>query len=377
MAPVEVIPVKSRHDLTRFIRLPSRLHRNDPNWIAPLVMEQRSTLSARQNPFFQHSDVRLWLARSKGTDVGRISAQINHHALALHHEAAGHFGFLAAINEPAVFEALTRTAQSWLRDNGMKKIQGPISLSINEETGLLVDGFDTPPMLLMGHDHPYVGPRLEECGYAKAKDVYAYLYDMAVEVPPSARKLLARPLPADVSLRQLDMRRYDDEIGNITEIFNDAWSENWGFVPLTEAETTHLATSLRPVIDKDLVWFVEVAGEPAAFAICLPNINEAIRDLGGRLWPFGWAKLLWRLKIAGVRTARVPLMGVKRKHATSLAGALMPFLLIDAMRKGASRKGLRTVELGWILEDNLPMRRIIEAMGGVAYKTYRVYEKAL
>ena len=259
----------------------------------------------------------------------------------------------------------------------MKRIEGPFNLNINEEMGLLVDGFDTPPMLLMGHDKPYIGARVEELGFAKAKDVYAYLYDITADLPAGARRLLSRPLPKGIVVRPIDFKHYNAEIATITEIFNDAWLNNWGFVPLTKIETDHLAKSLKPLLDPRLVSIVEQDGEPVGFLVCLPNLNAAIRDLGGKLLPFGWAKLLWRLKVSGVKTARVPLMGVKRSAAKGVIGSLLPFLVIDAVRQEAVKMGFTHIELSWILEDNMPMRRLNESLGGVAYKTYRIYSKAL
>jgi hypothetical protein len=256
-------------------------------------------------------------------------------------------------------------------------MQGPFNLNINEEIGLLVAGFDTPPMLLMGHDKPYVGGRIEEQGLRKEKDVYAYLYDITVDLPAGARRLVDRPLPEELTVRRLDFKHYDDEIRIITGVFNDSWVNNWGFVPLTEIEADYLAKSLRPLLDPRLARIIERNGEAVGFLIGLPNLNEAIRDLGGKLLPFGWAKLLWRLKVSGLKTARVPLMGVKRSAAQGVLGSLLPFLLIDAVRKEAAHMGFTHVELSWILEDNMPMRRINESLGGVAYKIYRIYEKPL
>ena len=376
MTAIDIIPVQGSALLDRFIRLPERLHRDDPAYVAPLHLERRDALTAK-NPFFGHADVQFWLARKDGRDVGRISAQIDHQALSVRPDAAGQFGLLAAEDDPAIFHALISTAEDWLRARGMKRIQGPINLNINEEIGLLVDGFDTPPMLLMGHDRPYVGGRIEEQGYTKERDLYAYLYDITVDLPTAARRLIDRPLPKEFRVRRIDFKHYNDEIRIITEIFNDAWLENWGFVPLTEIETDYLAKSLRPLLNPRLVSIVEHDGDPVGFLICLPNLNEAIRGLNGKLLPFGWAKLLWRLKVSGVKTARVPLMGVKRSAAKGVIGKLLPFLLIDAVRKEAADMGFTHVELSWILEDNLPMRHINESLGGVAYKTYRVYEKAL
>jgi hypothetical protein len=373
---IDIIPVQGSPLLDRFIRLPERLHSNDPHYIAPLHLERKDALTPK-NPFFGHAEVQFWIARRDGRDVGRISAQIDHQALAIRPDAAGQFGLLAAEDDPAIFRALLATAGDWLRAHGMKRIQGPFNLNINEEIGLLVDGFDTPPMLLMGHDKPYIGKRLEEQGFAKEKDVYAYLYDITVDLPAGARRLLERPLPKELTVRRIDFKRYNEEIRTITEIFNDAWLNNWGFVPLTETETDYLAKSLKPLLDPRLANIVERDGEPVGFLVGLPNLNEAIRDLGGKLLPFGWAKLLWRLKVSGVKTARVPLMGIKRSASHGVIGSLLPFLLIDAVRKEALRMGFTHIELSWILEDNMPMRRINESLGSVAYKTYRIYEKPL
>lgn len=376
MTSIEIIPVKGAALLERFIRLPERLHKDDPNYITPLHLERRDALTAK-NPFLRRAEVQLWIARKDGRDVGRISAQIDPYALELRPDGTGQFGLIAAEDDPEIFKALFATAEDWLRARRMTRMQGPLNLNINEEIGLLVDGFDTPPMLLMGHEQPYMGPRLEEQGLRKEKDVYAYIYDISVELPPGARRLLDRPLPSGITVRRLDFKRYNEEIRTVTSIFNDAWQNNWGFVPLTEIETEHLAKSLRPLLDTRLVRFVEQDGEPVGFIVCLPNLNEAIRGLNGKLLPFGWAKLLWRLKVSGVRTARVPLMGIRRSASQGIIGSLLPFLLIDSVRKDARTMGFREIELSWILEDNMPMRRINESLGGTAYKTYRIYEKAL
>lgn len=373
---ITILPVDSAALMKRFIRLPSRLHADDPNWITPLELEREEAFSPKKNPLFQHTEVQFWLAVRDGRDVGRISAQVERRAVE-QGDHTGHFGLIAAEDDPAVFAALFATAEGWLRERGMTQVLGPFNLNINEETGVLVDGFDTPPMLLMGHDLPYVGRRIEALGYAKAKDVYAYLVDISKPFPKAIETLVAREPPKGYRLRKLDMKRYRKDIGDITEIFNDAWSQNWRFAPLTPADTDHLAKAMKPILNPDMVWFVDVDGEPAGFIVGLPNINEALAGLDGKLLPFGWAKLLWRLKVRGVKTARVPLMGVKRKFASGLGGALLPFLIIDRLRREGLPLGYRMVELSWILEDNLPMNRINVAIGARAYKTYRVYGKAL
>ncbi len=377
MSRIEILPVQGKALLRRFILLAERLHADDPAYIAPLHMEREEALTEK-NPFFGHAEVQYWLAQRDGRDVGRISAQIDTLAQSLDPDAPGLFGMLAFEDDPAICKALLDTAEAWLRARGRQTMQGPFNLNINEETGLLVDGFSTPPMLLMPHDKPYIAGHLEANGLAKVKDVYAYLYDITGELPASVRRLLARELPKDVTVRRMELKNLKTEIRNVTSIFNDAWSQNWGFVPLTEAETDYLAKSLKPLLVSELTSLVERNGEPVAFLIGLPNLNEAIRDLKGKMLPFGWAKLLWRLKVKGVKTARVPLMGVRRAAAAQdMIGALMPFLMIDMVRSQAIRKGFTHIELSWILEDNMPMRRMNESLGAKPYKTYRVYGKAL
>lgn len=373
MNRIEIIPVVTPAELDRFIRLPSRLYAGDPAFVAPLVMERREALSPTKNPYFQHAETQFWLARRDGRDVGRISAQIDR---LVTDPDVGHFGMIAAEDDAEVFAALFAAAEGWLRARGKRRVMGPFNLSINEETGLLVDGFDTPPVMLMGHDPRYAGPRIEALGYAKVKDLIAYLYDIDHELPAAARRKIDSRKATALTVRRLDMSRYREEFDTVTAIFNDAWSQNWGFIAFTEAEIAHMAKSLKMLIDPNCVAIVEMNGEAIGFGIALPNLNELIADFDGRLLPFNWLKLMLRLR-RGARTARVPLMGIRRSVSGSLVGGLAPFLVIDALRKGLQAKGVRQVELSWILEDNRPMRHVIEALGGDPYKTYRVYEKTL
>jgi hypothetical protein len=284
---------------------------------------------------------------------------------------------LTAVDDPSVFAALLTTAEAWLAARGVRRAQGPFNLSINEESGLLVDGFNTPPMLMMPHDAPYVAPHLERLGYGKIRDLYAYLCDTTAALPSASAALIARGLPRDVTLRPMRFKSLKEDIASLVSIFNDAWATHWGFVPITESEVDHMAKAMRPLLHERLIWFADVKGEPAAFGLCLPDLNAAIRDLGGSLMPFGWAKLLWRLKVSGVSTARVPLMGVRKVYGEGLLGRLLALHVVEALRREAVAKGITAVEMSWILEDNLPMRHLAEAIGGWAYKTYRVYEKAL
>ena len=373
MSGVETIAVSTPAEMDRFIRLPAALYGADPNFVPPLLLEREEALSPKKNPYFQHAEAKFWLARRDGRDVGRISAQIDR---LVKDPEVGHFGMLVAEDDPAAIGALFAAAEGWLRERGRKRVLGPFNLSINEESGLLVDGFDTPPMLLMGHDARYLGGRVEAQGYAKAKDLFAYIVDTAGSLPDSAQRFIAKRMPKNMTVRNLDTKRYREEFDTVTAIFNDAWSRNWGFLPFTEAEIAHMAKSMKPLIDPRCVAIAELNGEAIGFGVALPNLNELIADFDGRLLPFNWLKLLHRLR-RGSRTARVPLMGIRRSVNGGLVGALAPFLVIDAMRKGLQAKGVRQVELSWILEDNRPMRHMIEDLGGVAYKTYRVYEKSL
>ncbi len=374
---IAIEPVSTRAQMTRFIRLPNRLNAHDPNYIAPLIAERRQALSPATNPFFDHAEAQFWLARRDGRDVGRISAQLDRLAPSDGGASIGHFGLIAAEDDAEVFAILLRTAEDWLRERGCGRALGPMNLSVNEEVGLLIDGFDTPPMVMMGHDPRYAGRQVEAQGYVKAKDVHAYLCRSINELPEPVLRRARRALPKGVTLRCLNMRNYDAEVVTLTRILNDAWAGNWGFTPTTEAETRALGKALKSVIDPRLVWFAEIEGEPAGVIVYLPNVNEAIRDLGGRLLPFGWLKLVWRLKVARVKSVRVPLMGVSRKFHRDRRGQLLPFLMIDAGATKACALGYERFELSWVLEDNMPMRRISESIGASIYKTYRLYEKAL
>lgn len=375
---LEITEVRDRRTMLQFLELPRALYADDPNWVAPLLFERLNHLDPRKNPFFDHAEAVYWIVRREGRAVGRISAQVNRAHLDQHRDGTGHFGFLEAEDDPEVFTLLLHTAEAWLRDKGLTRILGPYSLSINDESGLLVDGFDTPPSLMMGHAKPYYASQMDARGYVKAKDLIAYDYDLLTE-PRETLKAFIRKAQAEneLTFRPMDMARYDQELAMIVDIFNDAWAGNWGFLPFAEPEMRYLARSLKPLIKAECVSIAEISGEPAAMAVSLPNINDAIADLDGRLLPFGWAKLLWRLKVRGVKSARLPLMGVRRRfQGTAVSTALM-LGVIDAIRAYHHGHGTKQAELSWILEDNRPVRKLIEMFGGRPYKTYRLYAKDL
>ena len=371
---LRVVPAERGRARADFLRLPWRLYAGDRAWVPPLLLERRRQLS-RRRPFFAHARAAFWVAYRDGRPVGRISAQVDRLHLEHHHDGAGFFGLLEAEDDGEVFAALAATAEGWLRAAGLCCARGPFDLSINEECGLLVDGFATPPKVMMRHGRPYYAARLEECRYHSAKDLLAYRLDVDITLPPLMQAAVARL--QDVRVRPLRRARLREELGILREIFEDAWSDNWGFVPFTAAEFEELGWVLRFVVEDDFVQIAEVGGTPAAMLVLLPNVNELIRDLDGRLLPFGWVRLLARLRRPRVEAGRVALMGVRKLYQRTALGLGLACLVIDAVRRAAQAQGLREVELSWILEDNLPVRRIIEGLGGALYKRYRIYEKAL
>ena len=377
-ATVGIQTVHDRADLKAFLDVTRHVYRNDPSWVQPLTLERLDHLNPRKNPFLDGIEACYWIVYLDGKPAGRISAQVNAAHLELHHDATGHFGFLEAIDDEEAFSLLLDTASTWLRLRRMERMQGPFNLSINDESGLLVEGFDTPPSMMMPHGKPYYDARLAEQGLVKAKDLIAYRYDNTMPIPPTARRLIERTAKTGgLVVRPLDMRHYVDEIRLICDIFNDAWAENWGFIPFGDAEAQYLAKAIRPLISAGCFAIAELDGEPVAMTVTLPNLNEAIADLDGRLLPFGWAKLLWRLKVTGVKSGRMPLMGLRRKWHGTLKGTAATLGVMDAVNRYHRSQGVREGELSWVLEDNAAVQHLIEAVGAVPYKRYRVYEKAL
>jgi hypothetical protein len=376
---IVVSPVETKADMKAFIQLPNRLYAGHKGYIPPLNMEREEAFSPKKNPVFQHLEARFFLARRAGKVVGRISAQVDSLYLERYADKTGHFGCLVAEDDPAIFAALFAAAEAWLREKGMARVTGPFSLSINEETGLLVWGFDSRSVLMVPYDPPWSGPRVEGAGYKKIKDLFSYDYDVQNAPETIGRRLMARADMADaVKVRTINTKMFDAEIRTMVDIFNDAWSDNWGYVPFTQAEIDHAAKALRPVIVPELFIFVEVDDEAVAYVLALANLNEAIADFGGKLNPINLAKLLWRLKISGIHSTRVPLMGVRKKFRNHpLMGAGLAMMAIDTLRANGKRMGKTSAELGWILDDNKPTNNIIRSVGGVHYKTHRIYEKAL
>lgn len=372
---LDLRPVTDRRTLDDFVRVPWALFRDDPNWIPPLVFERKEALAAKQ-PVFAHLDWQGWVAYRSGVAIGRITAQIDRLHLERYGDATGFFGYVDAPNDAAVFARLFETAEHWLVERGMQRARGPFGLNINQEVGLLVDGFDSPPYFMMTHAHPYYGEAVERCGYAKAVDLFAYLIRADFAPPPVMASLYAR-LKREVSIRPLDPRHKDRDLAIVRDIFNDAWADNWGFVPFTAEEFRAIGHEMLMIIPPDFIQIAEMRGEPVAFIVLLPNVNEVIADLDGRLLPFGWCKILKRLKFGYPRTARIPLMGVRRRLHKTRYGPGLALSVVEALREPGLRMGLEDVEMSWILDSNEAMKNIIATLGGRESKRYRIYEKSL
>jgi hypothetical protein len=363
-------------NLKEFLDVVERIYRDDRNFVRPLDFELKQRLS-RKNPFFRHGEGTLFTAHQNGTCVGRCTAQIDRAWNDRYGERTGFFGFFDTIDDPEVASALLQRASEWLRSRGMRRLLGPFSLNSNEETGCLVDGFDTPPMVMMPHHRSYQGRLIEEAGLTKAKDLYAWRYVVG-PLPKRAQKAvdMIAALP-EVKRRHVDRKNLENEVRLVMDIFNDGWSDNWGFVPLTTPELKKLADDFKLLLVPELTQIVEIDGEPAAFAIAIPNLNEFIHDLNGKLLPTGAAKLLWRFKVKGPKTARLALLGIRKKFRNQKKyGALSAYMYGELSRSGA-RLGIEWGELSWTLEDNHPVNLGIKMMGGEVYKTYRLYERAL
>ena len=375
---VTIRQVLTRADRSEFVDFVWKVYKDDPAWVPPLKDEVHGLINPRKNPWFEHARACFWLAERHGQPVGRISAQVDDLVQEHMGQGTGQWGMFEALDGEAA-AALIARAETWLREQGMTRALGPVSLSIWDEPGLEIEGFTEPPTVMMGHHRPEYHPWIEAAGYTKARDLLTYEVDIAHWWDARIAKLikLGERNPR-LRLRQVDKRRFAAEASVILHLLNDAWSDNWGFVPLTESEIAYAGKKLKPIIYSDLVWIAELDGEPVAFMITLPDINELIRDLDGKLFPFGWARLLWRLRHPKTHRARVPLMGVSKKlHGTRLASQLAFMLIEFTRREVVSKFGVEIGEFGWILEDNKGMLSIAQLPGAKVNHRYRIFEKAL
>jgi len=375
---VTIRPVETKKDRKAFVDFAWDVYKDDPHWVPPLKDEVHGLITPGKNPWFEHARAQLWLAERGGKVVGRISAQVDDLVQEHMCKGIGQWGFFDALEGEAA-AALIATAEDWLRAQGMTSALGPITLSIWDEPGLEIEGFDEPPTAMMGHHRPEYQAWVEAAGYEKAKDLVTYALDISNwHDPLIARLIAAGERNPRIRIRLIDKSRFDEEARLILNLLNDAWSNNWGYVPLTESEIAYAGKKLKPIIFKELVRVAEVDGEPVAFMLTIPDINELLKDLDGELYPFNWIKLLWRLRKPQTRRLRVPLMGVARKlHGSRLASQLA-FMMIEFTRRDAiSKYGATHGEFGWILEDNKGMLSIAQLPGAAINHRYRIYQKQL
>lgn len=374
-------PVKTRGDRAAFLDLPYRAYRDLPAWRAPLRFERAQQLDPRHNPGLAHIDHALFLARRGDRVVGRIAAIVNRLHLQQHGGATGHFGFLDTLGpDPDAVAALMQAAEGWLAARGMTHVAGPFNFSINEECGVLVEGFDTPPMMMMPHGRPDYAPALEALGFAREIDLYAFRHVFAdgYTIPPKVQKLKAafERDPA-LTIRPLDMKNFKADIDLVMDIFNDAWSQNWGFIPFQADQISTMARELKPLIHADALWIAYINGAAAGFVLILPDINEIADGLDGRIMPLGWAQLLYRLKLRGPVRARLPLAGLRRGFHKSRRGLLAMTGAFEAAFAAQYRRGVREIESSWILETNRDLLNLVALYDMPRYKTYRIYGKAI
>lgn len=372
---LRVREIAGGRDLRRFIGLAWRENARDPRWVPPLLRAKKAALNRRKHPFHRHAEVAYFLAERGGVAVGRIAAVVNHLHNEFHQERTGFFGFFEADDDEQVARALLEAAATWLRARGMERLRGPMNFSTNEEhasPGVLIEGFDTPPVILMSHNPPYYGRLLESAGLEKAKDLLAYWLEGVTPPERLVRGVERLAQRAGVGVRSLDMRRFEEEVATIKAVYNSAWSRNWGFVPMTDAEFDYMAKELKPIVDPHLCLIAEADGQAVGFSLALPDLNRALRKLPrGRLLPFGIFRLLRERR--RIPALRVITLGFRPGYQHQGLGAL---LYLRTWQVGVAR-GYDRAEASWILEDNHDMRRALENMGARAYKRYRVYERSL
>lgn len=380
---IVIEPVITKAQKKAFIALAYQINADDPHWVPPLKTEMRALLDPKKNPFFDHATVQLLLAREGGKLVGRISAHIDHLALEQPLEqgmgpGTGNWGLLEADSEAAA-TTLIGAAEDWLKDKGMRRVLAPLSLSVWDEPGLLTKGHDHPPTIMMGHNKADYQGWIENAGYKTAKHLYTYRLTVQDGFTPLiARIVKSGQRNSKINIRPVDKKNFDRDAKIIMDILNDAWSQNWGFVPLTDREIDHVGKKLKAIVHEQLIMIAEFEDKPVAFMMTLPNINEAIQNMGGNLLPFNWAKLLWWLRNPKSQTMRVPLMGVRKDLQNSRLTSQLAFMMIEQIRINATRDfGTEAAEMGWILEDNQGMVSVAEAIDADINKVYTLYDKAI
>ncbi|MEW6086808.1 MAG: N-acetyltransferase [bacterium] len=371
MSEITIKEVESKKDLHIFIRFPYELYKNDPNWVPPLLIEREEFFNPKKNPFYEHAEIKLFLAFKGREPVGRISAHINFNHNNFYKDKVGFFGFFECEKDYAVAEKLLSKASLWLKSKGMDIARGPMNFSTNEECGLLVKGYDSPPVLMMSYNPPYYADFLEASGFKKEMDLFAYFFEFS-DIPEYIKKVSERLMKRrNVIVRPINTRKFWQDVEIIKKVYSSAWEENWGFVPMTDKEFTKTANDFKMIMDKNMILFAEIDGKPVAFFLALPDLNIALKKIKGRLLPFGLIKLL--LEKRKINALRVLTMGVVKEYRHWG----IDVLLYNTGFKNAVKNGYKKVEYSWILESNEMMNKILVRMGSDPYKTYRVYDKKL
>ncbi len=360
----------------KFIKLPWKIYKDDKYWVAPLVFDVRNNLNPNKNPFFKHAEVDLFLAEKDGEVVGRIAAIKNDNHNKFHNDKTGFFGFFETIDDKEISDLLLAKACEWCKAKGFDKIMGPVNPSTNDECGLLVDGFDASPVMLMTYNPKHYIQKIEGFGFSKEKDLYAYFIPSEVinnEKMMAKLERIAKIIRSkeNITIRKLSLKDLDNEIRKVESIYNDAWESNWGFVPMTSDEFDYVAKSLKAIVDTDFVFFAFVNDVPVGFSLTLPDINMVLKKMNGRLFPFGIFKLLAGKK--KINVLRVLIMGVKHEYQKR---GIDSIFYLETIKAG-NRKNYKGAEISWILEDNLAMKQTAEKLGAYIYKTYRIYNKSL
>jgi hypothetical protein len=373
---VEVVLARTKQEREEFLRLPWRLYKGNPNWVPNLLMLQRELIFEKKNPFFDHGEAEFFLAKREGMVVGRISANIDRRHNEYHKEKTGYFGFFESEDDPEIAHALFAAAEAWLRERGMELSRRPFGLSIDQEVGMLIDGYNMPPMIDTTYAQPFYPALVEGEHYAKAMDLFAYRWE--VKEPP-ARMMEAiektQAVPG-LKLRKIRMSKLKQEVDILLDIYTESWQDNWGYVSVSPRAAQKMADDLRLIADPNVVIIAEVNGEPAGMVIGIPNLNEATRDFNGFIDPIKALKLIWRLKVRKLETGRLLLFGVKPKFRTrELYG--LPFVLLYELYLGSKKGRYKWCEESWILESNGPMNAMMPYWEAYVYKKYRLYEKAL
>jgi GNAT superfamily N-acetyltransferase len=368
---LKIRAVESRADLKRFIRYPFERYRNDPHWVPPLLLAERQKFDPKKNPFYEHARVELSLAECNGKVVGRVAAIDDDNHNRTHGDNLVFFGFFEA-SDRAVAEALLSRVEDWGRQLGRNVVRGPANPSMNDGAGFQVNAFDTDPYVMMPYNPPAYPRYVEEVGYHKIKDLYAWLFERDQEMGEKIRRLAERVRTRYKPVtRPVDFKCFDEELALVKKLYNEAWQENWGFVKYTEAEFDHLASELKHIVDPDLARFVELEGQVAGMGICIPDINQVLKRMRGRLLPFGIITFLRRTKI--IDRLRLAILGLRPEYRNRG----LETVLVDELYGPAIAKGYQRCECSWVLEDNRAMNRALGASGARLYKTYRMYQKEL